>query len=47
MSKSVKEKVLKYYESFFSVPQYVGAIDGTQIEIKQPSVDSLDYNIYY
>ena len=43
---SVKEKVLKYFESF-SVPQCLGAIDGTQIETKQPSVNSLDYNVYY
>ena len=38
----VKEKVTKFFESY-SVPQCLGAIDGTHIEIKQPSLNSSDY----
>ena len=39
---SVKEKASKFY-STFSVPQCIGAIDGTHIEIKQPLLHSSDY----
>ena len=39
---SVKEKVLKFYNAFL-VPQCLGAIDGTHIEIKQPLLNSSDY----
>lgn len=39
---SVKEKVSKFYQTF-SVPQCLGAIDGTHIEIKQPLLNSSDY----
>ena len=39
---SVKEKVLKFYDAY-SVPQCLGAIDGTHIEIKQPLLNSSDY----
>ena len=39
---SVKEKVSKFSDTFL-VPQCLGAIDGTHIEIKQPLLDSLDY----
>ena len=39
---AVKEKVTNFYDSF-SVPQCLGAIDGTHIEIKQPKVSSTDY----
>lgn len=39
---SVKEKVTKFYQ-VFSVPQCLGAIDGTHIEIKQPLLNSSDY----
>ena len=38
----VKEKVTHFYNSY-SVPQCLGAIDGTHIEIKQPSLNSSDY----
>ena len=39
---SVKEKVSKFFDAF-SVPQCLGAIDGTHIEIKQPLSNSSDY----
>ena len=39
---SVKEKVSKFFNTF-SVPQCLGAIDGTHIEIKQPLLNSSDY----
>ena len=39
---SVKEKVLKFYNAY-SIPQCLGAIDGTHIEIKQPAVNPSDY----
>lgn len=39
---SVKEKISKFYQTF-SVPQCLGAIDGTHIEIKQPLLNSSDY----
>ena len=39
---AVKAKVTSFYDSF-SVPQCLGAIDGTHIEIKQPKVCSTDY----
>lgn len=39
---SVKEKVSKFYNAF-SVPQCLGAIDGTHIEIKRPVLNSTDY----
>lgn len=39
---AVKEKVTNFYDSF-SVPQCLGAIDGTHIEIKQPKISSTDY----
>lgn len=39
---SVKEKVSKFFNSFL-VPQCLGAIDGTHIEIKQPLLNSSDY----
>ena len=38
----VKEKVTHFFNNF-SVPQCLGAIDGTHIEIKQPSVNSSEY----
>ena len=38
---SVKEKVSKFYDTL--VPQRLGAIDGTHIEIKQPLFNSLGY----
>ena len=38
----VKEKVTKFYQTF-SVPQCLGAIDGTHIEIKQQLLNSSDY----
>ena len=38
----VKERVTKFYQTF-SVPQCLGAIDGTHIEIKQPLLNSSDY----
>lgn len=39
---SVKDKVSKFYDAF-SIPQCLGAIDGTHIEIKQPARNSSDY----
>jgi hypothetical protein len=39
---AVKEKVGKFYTTF-SVPQCLGAIDCTHIEIKQPSSNYTDY----
>ena len=39
---SVKEKVSRFFDAF-SVPQCLGAIDGTHIEIKQPLLNSSDY----
>ena len=39
---AVKEKVTKFF-SAFCIPQCLGAIDGTHIEIKQPSSNSTDY----
>ena len=39
---SVREKVSRFYR-LFSIPQCLGAIDGTHIEIKQPSLNSMDY----
>ena len=39
---SVKEKVTDFY-NLYSVPQCLGAIDCTHIEIKQPSSNSSDY----
>ena len=38
---SVKEKVSRFFDAF-SVPQCLGAIDGTHIEIKQPLLNSSD-----
>lgn len=38
----VQEKVENFYQTFL-VPQCLGAIDGTHIEIKQPSLNSSDY----
>ena len=38
----VKEKVTNFYNAF-GIPQCLGAIDGTHIEIKQPSANSSDY----
>ena len=38
----VKETVSKFY-SAFEIPQCLGAIDGTHIEIKQPLSNSTDY----
>ena len=38
----VREKVSHFFHAF-GVPQCLGAIDGTHIEIKQPSVNSTDY----
>ena len=39
---SVKEKVSGFYNAF-SVPQCLGAIDGTHIEIKRPVLNSTDF----
>ena len=39
---SVKEKVFKFFNGF-SVPQCLGAIDGTHVEIKQPLLNSSVY----
>ena len=39
---AVKEKVTKFYTTF-SVPQCLGAIDCTHIEIKQPASNATDY----
>ena len=38
----LKEKVSKFYNAFL-IPQCLGAIDGTHIEIKQPLLNSSDY----
>ncbi len=38
----VKEKATRF-EQAFNVPQYIGAIDGTHIDIKQPRSNSSDY----
>ena len=38
----MKDKVTKCF-SAFSIPQCLGAIDGTYIEVKQPSTNSTDY----
>ena len=38
----VKETVSKFY-SAFEIPQCLGAIDSTHIEIKQPLLNSTDY----
>ena len=39
---AVVEKVSNFYR-LYSVPQCLGAIDGTHIEIKQPPINSTDY----
>ena len=39
---AVKDKVAKFFHAF-SFPQCLGAIDGTHIEVKQPSTNSTDY----
>lgn len=39
---AVQEKVQNFYRAF-NIPQCLGAIDGTHIEIKQPSTNSTDY----
>ena len=38
----VKEKATRFYGSY-GVPQCIGAVDGTHVEIKQPSLNSMDY----
>ena len=38
----VQEKVTNFF-SAYGIPQCLGAIDGTHIEIKQPTVNSSDY----
>lgn len=38
----VKEKVMQFYAAY-GVPQCLRAVDGTHVEIKQPSVNSMDY----
>lgn len=38
----VKEKVTNFFNAF-GIPQCLGAVDGTHIEIKQPSLNSSDY----
>lgn len=42
IEEEVKETVSKFY-SAFEIPQCLGAIDGTHIEIKQPLLNSTDY----
>jgi hypothetical protein len=42
LTEEVTEKVTKFYNSF-QVPQCLGAVDGTHIEIKQPRTNSTDY----
>lgn len=39
---TVKAKVTSFYKAF-SIPQCLGAVDGTHIAIKQPTVNSVDY----
>ena len=39
---AVNEKVTNFYKAF-SIPQCLGAVDGTHIAIKQPSVNSVDF----
>lgn len=39
---AVKDKVAKFFYAF-SIPQCLGAIDGTHIEVKQLSINSTDY----
>ena len=40
--KAVKDKITKFF-SVHGVPQCLGAIDGTHIEIKEPSLNPTDY----
>lgn len=39
---AVRNLVTHFYQAF-NVPQCLGAVDGTHIEIKQPSTNSTDY----
>lgn len=38
----VKEKVARFHQSY-GIPQCIGAVDGTHIDIKRPNKDATDY----
>jgi len=43
---AVKDKVTQFYDAY-SVPQCIGAIDGTHIAIKQPTTDYVNRKRYH